>query len=309
MRIGVIGLGSIGLGMAASLQRAGHSVVGVDLAPERRAAFEARGGRASASAVDAATEVACVFCVVVNAAQTESVLFGAQGIAEVMPQARCSCPARRCRRSAREGARRPARRCSAAITSIRRPAAGRRKAMAGEITIMGSGAPAAFDAAAPALEAVAAKVYRLGDAPGRRLGDEAGQPAARRRAYRHGLRGDGICHPARARAAPGLRRHHPCRRLVVDVREPRAAHSRRATTRRKARCRSSPRISASCSIPHARTSSRFRWRAWDCRCSKWPPRRAWRRTTTRRWRGSTRNWRDCRCRRQLELRIRRWFHG
>ena len=36
----------------------------------------------------------------------------------------------------------------------------------GELTIMASGAPEAFAAADPALEACARKVYRLGDAPG-----------------------------------------------------------------------------------------------------------------------------------------------
>jgi len=165
MRIGVIGLGSIGLGMAASLQKAGHEVVGVDLAPARRAEFEARGGRASASAVEAATDAACVFCVVVNAAQTESVLFGAQGIAEVMPQGAvflsCATLPPEAAKALGERLAKLGRHYLDTPTS-----GGPARAMAGEITIMGSGAPAAFDAAGPALEAVAAKVYRLGDAPG-----------------------------------------------------------------------------------------------------------------------------------------------
>jgi len=165
MRIGVIGLGSIGLGMAASLQKAGHDVVGVDLAPARRAEFEALGGRASASAVEAAKDAACVFCVVVNAAQTESVLFGAQGIAEVMPQGAVFLS---CATLPPEAAKALGERLAALGRHyLDTPTSGGpAKAMAGEITIMGSGAPAAFEAAGPALEAVAAKVYRLGDAPG-----------------------------------------------------------------------------------------------------------------------------------------------
>lgn len=165
MRVGVIGLGSIGLGMAASLKKAGHEVIGVDLAQARRTEFEALGGRASASAADAAADAACVFCVVVNAAQTEAVLFGAQGIAELMPKGAVFLS---CATLPPEAART----LGARLEALGRhyldtpTSGGAARALAGEITIMGSGAPAAFDAAAPALEAVAAKVYRLGDAPG-----------------------------------------------------------------------------------------------------------------------------------------------
>ena len=51
--IAVIGLGSMGLGMALSLLRAGHRVTGVDLAAERRAGFEAEGGTTADSAAAA----------------------------------------------------------------------------------------------------------------------------------------------------------------------------------------------------------------------------------------------------------------
>jgi len=44
MRIGFIGLGRMGLPMAANLLRAGHAVVGCDIDPARRTAFAALGG-------------------------------------------------------------------------------------------------------------------------------------------------------------------------------------------------------------------------------------------------------------------------
>lgn len=165
MRVAVIGLGSIGLGMAASLRKTGQDVVGVDVAAARRAEFEALGGRASASAVDAAKGADCVFCVVVNAAQTEEVLFGAQGVAEVMLRGAVFLS---CATLSPDAARALGGRLAALGRHyLDTPTSGGpAKAMAGEITIMGSGTPAAFDAAQPALDAVAAKVYRLGDAPG-----------------------------------------------------------------------------------------------------------------------------------------------
>lgn len=54
MRIGVIGLGSIGLGIAKSALSAGHEVVGADLSQAQRNAFAALGGEATADAKDAA---------------------------------------------------------------------------------------------------------------------------------------------------------------------------------------------------------------------------------------------------------------
>jgi 3-hydroxyisobutyrate dehydrogenase len=81
INVGLIGLGAMGLGMAKSLRRGGYQVHVYDIRREAADAFAAEGGVACASpaAVAAACEV--VFSVVVNAAQTESVLFGADGVA------------------------------------------------------------------------------------------------------------------------------------------------------------------------------------------------------------------------------------
>lgn len=55
-----------------------------DVNPEAVARFEAGGGRAAANPAAAATSADVVICVVVNAAQTEAVLFGADGAAATM---------------------------------------------------------------------------------------------------------------------------------------------------------------------------------------------------------------------------------
>ncbi len=165
MRIGVIGLGSIGLGIARSALSAGDEVVGADLSQAQRNAFAALGGEATGDAPEAARGADCVFCVVINAAQTEAVLFGKGGVAETMPEDSVfvSCATLPPETAERLGAR---------LTGLGRlyldapTSGGPDKALAGEITIMGSGAAAAFDKAQPALDAVAAKIYRLGDAPG-----------------------------------------------------------------------------------------------------------------------------------------------
>jgi L-threonate 2-dehydrogenase len=84
-RAAVIGLGSMGSGMAGSLLRAGFSVAACDVNPEAVARFEVAGGRGAANPAEAADGADVVVSVVVNAAQTEAVLFGENGAAAAMP--------------------------------------------------------------------------------------------------------------------------------------------------------------------------------------------------------------------------------
>ena len=83
-RIAVIGLGSMGFGMAISLRRAGFDVTGCDVSAEAVARFAADGGNGAATPAEAAKDADIVVSVVVNAAQTETILFGANGVAETL---------------------------------------------------------------------------------------------------------------------------------------------------------------------------------------------------------------------------------
>lgn len=80
----MIGLGSMGMGVARSLLRAGFDVAGCDPWPEAVAVLAAEGGRAAATPAEAARDATAVFSVVLNGAQTETVLFGDGGCAAVM---------------------------------------------------------------------------------------------------------------------------------------------------------------------------------------------------------------------------------
>ena len=77
--IGLIGLGAMGGGMAQSLRRAGHALHVYDLRAEVAQAFAQDGGQACASLAELGAASDVVVSVVVNAAQTESVLFGSAG--------------------------------------------------------------------------------------------------------------------------------------------------------------------------------------------------------------------------------------
>jgi len=163
--IAVIGLGSMGLGMASSLIRAGFDVRGYDLAQAAVERFAGQGGRGSASPARAAEGADIVVSVVVNAAQTEDILFGAGNIAEAMPEGGVFI-------SSATMAPEAARDLSKQLEATGRHyldapiSGGARRAAEGALTVLASGSPTAFAKARPALDAMAAKVYELGDEPG-----------------------------------------------------------------------------------------------------------------------------------------------
>ncbi|MGL6252851.1 MAG: NAD(P)-binding domain-containing protein, partial [Billgrantia desiderata] len=72
-RVGVIGLGAMGLGTATALHERGLTVVGCDVAESACRAFEATGGRCAATPAELAAQCDVVLVVVVNAAQVEQV--------------------------------------------------------------------------------------------------------------------------------------------------------------------------------------------------------------------------------------------
>lgn len=163
--VAVIGLGSMGLGVARSLLRAGIAVRGFDTADEALSRFVEAGGHAAADPAGAARDADAVIVVVVNAAQTEAVLFGAAGAASTMRKGGVVLSSAT---MAPQDARRLAARCEADdILYLDAPMSGGVvRAASGELTVMASGKPAAFAAADPLLEAIATTVYRLGDEAG-----------------------------------------------------------------------------------------------------------------------------------------------
>lgn len=164
-RVGVIGLGSMGLGMALSLKRAGFDVTGCDVTPEAVSRLVSEGGRSAATPADAADGVDAVVSVVVNAAQTETILFGAGGVAETLPKGAVFISSAT---MDPDVARRLAKQLEASgRLYLDAPiSGGAQRAAQGELTILASGSEAAFARARPALDAMSAKLYELGNEPG-----------------------------------------------------------------------------------------------------------------------------------------------
>ncbi|HEY4373806.1 MAG TPA: NAD(P)-binding domain-containing protein, partial [Burkholderiales bacterium] len=82
--VGVIGLGTMGMGAAQSLLRAGFAVHGCDLRPQVLQALVDGGGIACASPREMSEKCDVVITLVVNAEQTDAVLFGADGAVPAM---------------------------------------------------------------------------------------------------------------------------------------------------------------------------------------------------------------------------------
>ena len=160
----VIGLGSMGYGIAQSCLRAGHVVHGFDVVPSQMERFQDEGGEEGELA-DTVGAVDAAVIVVLNAAQTEEVLFGENGI---VPKMRAGAVVVACATVPPDFAREMEARCNAMeIHYLDAPiSGGSAKAAKGQLSIMASGSSNAFSAARMVLEAAAETVFELGDAAG-----------------------------------------------------------------------------------------------------------------------------------------------
>jgi putative dehydrogenase len=164
-RVGLIGLGAMGRGMASSLRAAGFDLGVVDARAGVAEEFAAYGGTAYATSAELAAQVDVLVSVVVNAAQVEQVLFGdGGGAAALRPGSvfvMCSTVAPEWSVALEK------RLAEIGVLYLDAPISGGAvKAAAGELTMMTSGSPAAYAVADPVLEAISATVYRLGDSAG-----------------------------------------------------------------------------------------------------------------------------------------------
>lgn len=164
-KAGLIGLGAMGAGMAQSLRRAGHHLHVYDVRADAAAAFAREGGTACASPAELGAACDVVVSVVVNAAQSESVLFGEAGCAAAMQPGSVFVMCSTVKPEDSIGFE--ARLAQRGILYLDAPiSGGAAKAASGQMTMMTSGPAAAYERAGMLLDAMATKVYRLGDRAG-----------------------------------------------------------------------------------------------------------------------------------------------
>ncbi len=163
--VGLIGLGAMGAGMATSLRRAGFALHVFDLRAEVVRAFVRDGGTAHSSAASLAGACDVVISVVVNAEQTEALLFGSGTVAASMKPGAVFVMCSTVDPNVSIGFE--SRLAERGLLYLDAPiSGGAAKAANGQMTMMTAGRPEAYAACAGALDAMAAKVYKLGDKAG-----------------------------------------------------------------------------------------------------------------------------------------------
>ena len=158
---GVIGVGNMGLAMAGRLREQGRAVLVRDLRADREAMAERDGARACSTPAVLSRHCEVVIVAVVDAAQTEAVLFGNDGVAAAAAPGTCVilCPT-----IAPESVESFATRLDAlGIDWIEAPmSGGPARARAGTMSLMVACRDAVFDRHAALLATLADPVFRLG---------------------------------------------------------------------------------------------------------------------------------------------------
>ncbi len=169
--VGIIGLGAMGAGIAKTLRNNGFTIHVCDVRPGVADAFVADGGTAHATTAALAAVSDVVVSVVVNAAQTESVLFGDDGKGGAASTMRPGSTFVMCSMCSTVdpnwSVAMEARLNALGLHYVDAPiSGGAAKAASGQMTMMTSAKPEAYAAANAVLDGMAGKVYRLGDKAG-----------------------------------------------------------------------------------------------------------------------------------------------
>jgi 3-hydroxyisobutyrate dehydrogenase len=159
--IGFIGLGNMGAPMAANLVKAGHRVTGFDIVPGPAARLAENGGRAAATAAEAAAAGEVVITMLPAGPQVRDVYLGAGGI---LGAARADALLIDCSTIDVETARSVAGAAGAAgFAMLDAPVSGGTAgAAAATLTIMVGGATDAFGRGQPILEAMGRTIIHAG---------------------------------------------------------------------------------------------------------------------------------------------------
>ena len=161
-KVGFVGLGDMGLAMAGNLLKAGFPLVGFDLREERRQALEEAGGRAATSCREVAANAETVFVMVLNGRQVQNVIAGEEGLLEgLQPGATIIVSATITPAEMRAAAEAAVAKGMQVIdTPVSGGLAG---ASAGTLTLMTAGRPDVLAAQEDVLNAVAGKIFHVGE--------------------------------------------------------------------------------------------------------------------------------------------------
>lgn len=164
MKIGFLGLGQMGRGMAANLMNGGHDVTVWNRSPGKDGELLALGARAAASPAEACAGADAVVSMLADDAAVEGAVFGENGVLQALPAGAvhisCSTISVAC------AERLTAAHEAAGQKFVSAPVFGRPDAAAaGKLFVAAAGAEAAIDACGPVFEAIGQRVFVQGSTP------------------------------------------------------------------------------------------------------------------------------------------------
>ena len=163
--VGVIGLGSMGFGVARTLLNKGYNVYAYDVRPQVLRDFARKGGKPCSTPGEVGANSPVLIVLVVSADQTADALLGRNGAAARMAPGSVVIASATVPPAFAEEL--GARLANMGLHMIDAPVSGgAARAASGQLSIMASGDREAFTRARRVLNTIAAKVYRLGDVPG-----------------------------------------------------------------------------------------------------------------------------------------------
>ena len=163
MKIGFIGLGRMGGGMAASLLQAGHEVTVYNRTPGRAEALVAQGAKAAASVADACRGAA-VITMLANDQAVEEVVFGDGGVIDTLAPGAIHISSSTISVALAERLTLAHRELG--IRFLSAPVFGRPEvAAAGQLMVIAAGAPDTIEEATPLLEAIGRKTSIVSEVP------------------------------------------------------------------------------------------------------------------------------------------------
>lgn len=164
-RVGLVGIGAMGRGVAVNLLAKGFDLSGFDVRPEAGDWLLAQGGSVAADLPELGRQCRTVISFVVNDSQTEAVLFAENGLAGAMQPGSVfvACSTMPVDYVSRLGGRLAAHGISLLDAPVTGGGAGAAK---GSLTIMGAGERAVFESVQPVLQTFGGRIFFVGDTPG-----------------------------------------------------------------------------------------------------------------------------------------------
>lgn len=164
-KVGLIGVGNMGIGMSRNILKAGHELTVYDVRPEPLETLAKEGARAAASPREVGSAADYVFLMVLNIEQVKAALLGEDGLLSgLMSGSTVICTATIGRSQVIEAAELVT---AKGIQIVDAPVSGGAPgAAAGTLTMMVSAPKETFEATKPVLDAVGRDIYHVGEEVG-----------------------------------------------------------------------------------------------------------------------------------------------